>query len=156
MAEGQEVPDQEGDAGSQNSQSESPLGPSDAQRDAKENLADKVDDNKVEAAGHKGGLKAAFAARLNSWHETLLRIQEEEYERVQRRESDVSNRLSSKVEAGQLHGKESIQVLIQPFREIESIAIKRGPLLLGAVMVGALRDRLQPKPQMPKAPPSAK
>ena len=53
----------------QNQQPES--GPSDAQRAAREDLKGEVDDNKVEAAGHKGGLRAALLARLESWEGTL-------------------------------------------------------------------------------------
>ena len=66
MAEGAETPDRPENARPQNQRQESQAGPTDAQREAKEDLADKVDDNKVEAAGKKGGLRAALAARMAS------------------------------------------------------------------------------------------
>ena len=65
MAEEGETPKEGESAGAYRQPAESQSGPSDAQREAVENLADKVDDNKVEDAGQKGGLRAALAARLD-------------------------------------------------------------------------------------------
>lgn len=152
MAEGQEIQDREGDAGTQNHTSESRLDPSDAQREAVEDLADKVDGNKVEAAGQKGGLRGALSARFDNWHNALLRLYDQEFGRTEGQYNEILDRLSSKAQAGKPHGRETIQVIVQPFRDIQSFATKRGPLLLGAIATEFLRDRLQPKTQAPKTP----
>ena len=71
MTEGAEKPDRVEGLRPQNRQPESQRGPTDAQRASREDLKGKVEDNKVEAAGHKGGLRAALLARLERWEGKL-------------------------------------------------------------------------------------
>ena len=63
---GAEVPDRIEDTQHQATQAEPDTGPSEAQRESLENVKDTVDDHRVEAAGRKGGWKAALATRFDA------------------------------------------------------------------------------------------
>lgn len=79
-------------------------------------------------AGKEGGLKGAFATRIDSWNQST-RNYREQYMR-------------------QYEGSESKPSALTTFNNPAALA---GSLLLGEMTTSALRDRLAPKqPQQPK------
>lgn len=125
--------DRSENAGPQSQPPES--GPTDAQRGAVEDLADKVDDNKVEAAGKEGGLRGALATRLGIMRSAI-----------------ENHRNSNEAYWKGPPSMKGASRILRPSAIVLGHALTWPTMRFAERTASFLRDRLQPKTQAQKEP----